>query len=170
MNNGEQLRQYLIGGNGHASAPTEENAKQVARKLQGLLASLERGREQLSRDDLDLLLGIGHHIERGTFDKIASRRGGSWRVVSALADRIVELEGTAILHMYSNEYAAQLTWKAAVTVAKTEIHMNALQNLAMEYGLDATLQVIDDGKQLLVNGARATQASYLDDVHKGYRR
>lgn len=52
----------------------------------------------MSDEDAQLITGISHHVEGGLFERIARRRGSSWRVVAALADRVVQFEGLAKIH------------------------------------------------------------------------
>jgi hypothetical protein len=53
----------------------------------------------ITNEDAQLITGISQHVDGGLFHRIARRRGNSWRVVAALADRVVQFEELAKIHI-----------------------------------------------------------------------
>jgi hypothetical protein len=90
---------WFTGQNGQGSEPFEDQVDPEAmqRVMQSTLNRVALG--GITDEDAQIITGISQHVEGGLFHQIARRRGGSWRLVAALADRVVQFEGLAKIHM-----------------------------------------------------------------------
>ena len=89
---------FLTGRNGSGPEVLEEVEPEVVeRVMQDTLNRAALG--GITNEDAQLITGISQHVDGGLFHRIARRRGSSWRLVAALADRVVQFEGLAKIHI-----------------------------------------------------------------------
>lgn len=90
---------WFTGQNGQGSEPLEDQVDPEAmqRVLQRIVN--RKALDGITDEDAQLITSISQHVDGGLFHQIARRRGGSWRLVAALADRIAQIEGVAKIHI-----------------------------------------------------------------------
>lgn len=94
----KNLFDILTGRNGNG--PEEVESMEPADIERSMRAALNHAvANNLTTDDAFLITAISHHVDGGLFQRIARRRGSSWGVIAALADRIVQFEGLAKIHL-----------------------------------------------------------------------
>ncbi len=155
----------LAGANGFGSDSfSDDDGEGVQRALTDLHARISRG--GMSRGDAALVLGVSRHINARSFMETARRRAAAWRMISALANRVVEFEGLARIHFESAEFAGQLALQLPYTVADKEVRLMPLAEFAREHDLTAAQRVIEQARDYLVEVADDTLHRYWEDVGK----
>lgn len=133
----------------------EIDPKVVLTELEELYYQLERGRS-LGGQDQKAIIGLFHHIDKGHFHAVAKRLGGTWRRVSALCDRMIELEGYLALVIAGAEAEAVVAKEVPKLFIPVELELLALEQFANKYGLVTTREIIEQAKENLVQaGGRA---------------
>lgn len=88
----------LTGQNG--ASPEEIENVEPAEMERSLEDAINRAAtKNLTDEDAFLISAVSHHVDGGLFQRVARRRGSSWRTTAALADRIVQFEGLAKIHL-----------------------------------------------------------------------
>ena len=145
MNERLKVFRKLRGDNGYGPHVFSfEEVDEVALQMETALDSIvTRG---MTEEDAHLIAGISQHIHHGTFTGIARRRGRAWRIVAALADRLIQFEGLAKIYLSGAACAVNLD--AAVGV-KLVYHSRRLDTLAAVTAQDTseTQAMLEQGIQ-----------------------
>lgn len=135
MNERQTIFDVLTGRNDQGTEPLDEEIldevepEAVQRVLEATLNRAALG--GITDQDAQLITGISQHVDGGLFHNIARRRGSGWRLVAALADRVVQFEGLAKVHiaiaLQAQNMDIALALKSLSTLQRLEFIMKACE-------------------------------------------
>lgn len=133
---------------------SEEQIRVVEDQVDKDLMAVEKGK----LEDAVLLQSMAENWSYDQFMKVSQQRGRNYGVLSALADRTIEIQGIATLHLVSDVMRHGLR---EATVRKAIAVYRRLKELMEEYEDDPIPnQIIADAMEEVIEQARETRASF----------
>jgi hypothetical protein len=162
MNVHNQVRLKLLGGDGYGEQVfDEQELGEVQSQLEDLFAEATRG---ITDETSTMVLGVCRHIHEGTFQAIASRRGRGWRHVSALADRFIEIEGQALIHLAAGAHGQDLARLLPLKALSTELTLDKYEEFVNRKGSPKT----QASMERILDRARENLELITDEMVKSY--
>lgn len=166
-----QVRGKLAGNQGYGEqAFDEDDAAVLEAELKNLYNSAQRG---LDEKTSLLIAGVGRHIQKGTFRGIARRRGGVWRLISSLADRVNQFEALALIYVSGAAAGTDLVKYAPILAYDTHLHLDTVEQTAARLGSPKTQEamerLIDQLRDLVEKITMDMVRDYHDDFRERMR-
>ena len=83
----------------------------------------------MNSESAQMIEGFGAHINTGILTRILQKRGGAYRTVAPLADKIVELEGWGKLHLQAAALRADMVIIIEYKVLMTLQRMGKIEEI-----------------------------------------
>lgn len=169
-NNGRRanVRAKILGVNGYgAHVFDDDEAEALENELQALYRAASRGMDDRTAA---LIAGVGRHIQKDTFRGIARRRGGSWRMVSGLADRVNQFEGLALIYLIGGSIGTDLIKQAPIMALETHMQLDGVLALVQHRGSEQTREAMERLIAQLRDEVERITLSMISEYFDDFRR